>query len=252
MVMFFDNDKLGLILRGVYLVELSNGTVSENGRKHSALSFRIKGESAINCNDKSFFLGDNAVAYFPKGVDYTRVTEIDEKLISLHFETFGRDESEIELVNACDNLRPFFETILEHWNRKDYNKCMRTVYKIFDEIKSLSAATRPPIPASIAKGVEYMEANFRSHELTISDLAQVCHISETYFRRIFGAHFGTSPINALQNLRFNYAKSLLRSGYYQIKEVALLSGFNDTKYFRVAFKRQFGITPNEYATRFSE
>jgi AraC-like DNA-binding protein len=58
--------------------------------------------------------------------------------------------------------------------------------------------------------------------------------------------------NALLNLRFNYAKSLLRSGYYQIKEIALLSGFNDTKYFRVAFKRQFGITPNEYAARFSE
>lgn len=250
--MFFDNGKLGLIIRGVYCVDLAAGTAHEKGRRHSAISFRIKGDSTFDCNEKSYSLRDSTVVYIPQGVDYTRKTNSNERLISVHFETFGKEEDEIETVTGCENLKPFFETLFEHWSHNDYNKCMRTLYKIFDEIKSVYSGSRAPLPVSIAKGVEYMEANYRSHKLTIAEIARVCHISETYFRRIFGAHFGISPIEALLELRFNYAKSLLRSGYYQTKEVALLSGFNDTKYFRVAFKRQFGITPNEYAARFSE
>jgi AraC-like DNA-binding protein len=47
-------------------------------------------------------------------------------------------------------------------------------------------------------------------------------------------------------MRFEYAKDLLLSGYYQTKEVAIMSGFSDVKYFRTAFKKRYGVTVGEY------
>jgi AraC-like DNA-binding protein len=91
-----------------------------------------------------------------------------------------------------------------------------------------------------------LHSSFRDPDLSISRLAEVCSVSEVYFRRIYGERFGISPLKALLNLRFDYAKRLLRSGYYTISQTAELSGFTDVKYFRTAFKARYGITPTQY------
>ena len=227
-------------------------TANESGRKHSALSYRIKGNSRFYCNENNHTLESGTVVYIPAGVDYQRVTEAEEQLITLHLQPFGEDENEIQVIESCENLKPFFETLLELWERKEYNKCIRTLYKIFDEIKEKSPKGARSIPKAIAAGVEYMNNNYRSRNINVAQIASKCHVSETYFRKIYSAHFGISPIHALLDLRFNYAKNLLRSGYYEIKQVASLSGFSDTKYFRTAFKKRFGMTPNEYADKYSD
>ncbi len=250
--MFFDNSKLGFIIKGVFRVRLHPTTANETGRKHSALAYRIKGNSNFYCNGSCQAPGSGTVIYIPAGVDYQRVTECEEQLITLHLEAFGKDETEIQLIEGCEYLRPFFETLCELWERKEYNKCVRTLYKIFDEIKEKSQSGIKAIPQTIAAGVEYMNLNFRSHEISVAQIASKCHVSETYFRKIYRAHFGISPVQALLDLRFNYAKNLLRSGYYEIKQVASLSGFSDTKYFRSSFKKRFGMTPNEYAEKYSD
>lgn len=250
--MFFSNSKLGFIIKGVFNVSLQPATANESGRRHSALAYRIKGNSRFYCNDSCHTLESGTVIYIPAGVDYQRITEAEEHLITLHLETFGNNESEIQVIPDCGDLRPFFETLLELWEHKDYNKCVRTLYKIFDEIKEKSQNGAKAIPQTIAAGVEYMNLKFRSNEITVALIASKCHVSETYFRKIYGDHFGISPIQALLDMRFNYAKNLLRSGYYEVKQVASLSGFSDAKYFRTAFKKRFGMTPNEYATKHSD
>lgn len=250
--MFYNNKRLALIIKGVYIVNLSESTVHESERRHSALSFRIKGNSSFTCNGREHFLGSDSVAYIPKGVDYVRISKEPESLITVHLETFGEDESEIQIIDDCRDLQPFFETLHELWLAKEYNRCIRTVYKIFDELCVLTDAAATPPPSSIAPGVDYINKSFRSPETCIAEAARLCHVSETYFRRIYKSHFGISPVSTLLNLRFSYAKSLLRSGYYETKQVASLSGFSDTKYFRTAFKKRFGKTPVEYAAEHSD
>ena len=127
-----------------------------------------------------------------------------------------------------------------------YNRSMRILYTVFEEIQK-SEESDQRIPQVIVKGVRLMEKSFRDPDLKIAALAEECHISETYFRRVYSAHFGVSPIEALCEMRFRYARDLLRTGYYRIKEVAELSGFTDAKYFRAAFKARFGVSPRDYA-----
>lgn len=245
--MFFDNCKLGFIITGVFFVNYPAATILEKGRRHSALSFRIKGNSVFSSQEKEHVSDSGSIAYIPKGVDYIRQTNDSETLIAIHFDTFGEDESEIQIVHESDNLRPFFETIYKNWGINEYNKCIQSIYELFDALKISTQSKNSPIPSTISAGVTYLENNFRSPQTSISDAAKLCHISETYFRKLYRAHFGKSPITALLDMRFHFAKSLLRSGYYEIKQVAALSGFSDTKYFRTAFQKRFGITPSQYA-----
>jgi AraC-like DNA-binding protein len=245
--MFFNNSKLGFIITGVFFVDYPKATVYENGRQHSALSFRINGNSTFVSQEKEYFSNSGSIAYIPKGVNYIRNTNDSETLIAIHFDTFGEDENEIQIFQDSENLRPFFETAYKNWALKEYNKCMQTVYMIFDAMKTSMQSQKSPIPDTISAGVAYLENNFRSPQVSISDAAKLCHVSETYFRKLYKAHFGKSPITALLDLRFHFAQSLLRSGYYEVKQAASLSGFSDTKYFRTAFQKRFGITPSQYA-----
>ena len=249
--MFCQNCKLGLVLKGVFNVKGKSEVRVEKGRRFSALSLRIKGNSEIKCADSRYCLQDGSIAYFPTGVDYRRETKGDEEMIVVHFNAFGEDEKAIQVVEHCEKLHPFFETLLNTWENGEYNRCMQTVYQIFDEIALMTSESSREIPEPIRAGVAYMEKYFRNDDLTIAAAAAQSHVSETYFRKLFGEYFGISPVQWLIEKRFHYAKSLLRSGYYQIKEIASLSGFSETKYFRTAFKKRFGETPNEYSSRYS-
>lgn len=246
--MFCNNKKLALRIKGVFPVNLTAASVHESERGYSALSFRINGDCSFFSDGKEYKLSSGSVVYIPKGVDYSRVSNKNETLITVHFETFGEDESEIQVIDNCESLHPFFETLNEYWMAKEYNRSIRAVYKIFDEILVRSKLTPAPPPQTIAAGVEYLKSNFRSTDVSIAEAAKRCHVSETYFRRVYKSHFGISPVNTLIDMRFSYAKGLLRSGYYEIKQVAALSGFSDTKYFRTDFKKRFGMTPGEYAS----
>lgn len=245
--MFYNNRRLALRIKGVYAVNLAASVARERERGFSALSYRIKGDGSFSCGEKDLSLTTGSVVYIPRGVDYTRVSNINESLITIHFETFGEEEKEIEVIEDCERLYPFFATLHELWLVGEYNRCIRTVYKIFDELSIGEESTPTPQIGSIAAGIDYLKSNYRSSDVSIAEAAARCHVSETYFRRIYSAHFGISPISALLDMRFNYAKGLLRSGYYRVKQVAALSGFSDAKYFRTAFKKRFGVTPSEYA-----
>ena len=72
-------------------------------------------------------------------------------------------------------------------------------------------------------------------------------MSDTYFRRLFFREFGTTPLRYLTDLRISYAKELLSSGYYTVRQVAANVGFEDAKYFCTVFRKKCGCTPSEFA-----
>jgi len=250
---FYNNDSLALTLIGVYKVYGEPRIAVERDRRHTAISLRIKGNSYIESKDQHFDLKDGTLAYFPSGVDYKRVTRDREEYIAIHLKSYGEHGVKIETVDKCEKLTPLFETMLIEWEKGEIgsrNRCISILYQIFEELSLSFDQKEIKIPKSIAPGVEYLQKNFRSNEITVSYLAALCHVSETYFRRIYGEIFGSSPIQTLLDLRFDYAKNLLRSGYYQTKQIAAMSGFSDVKYFRTAFKKRFGITVKEYAEQY--
>lgn len=247
--MFYENPDCAYKITGVFYIERSkNEQVLSTMRRHTAIAYRITGESQFHFNGITQTASAGSVTYFPANTNFKR-SSVPEKLIILHLHCFEETSHNIEIINHVNELEPLFQKLLSTWETKNidsYNRSIQILYKIFGALQKSITKQSSPVPAIIKPGVELLQNRYKDSSLRISDLSNACFISEVYFRKIYHRYFGESPQKTLNTLRFNYVCELLCSGYYTQKEAAQLSGFPDVKYFRTAFKKSFGITPGDY------
>ncbi|MGM9624459.1 MAG: helix-turn-helix domain-containing protein, partial [Eubacteriales bacterium] len=96
--------------------------------------------------------------------------------------------------------------------------------------------------AAILPAIRYIRATDLA-EINISGLAQLCHLSESCFRRLFTAYFGKPPLKYINELRIAQAEERLRSGMMTVSEVAESLGFSDASYFSRFYKKETGRSP---------
>ncbi len=98
----------------------------------------------------------------------------------------------------------------------------------------------------IKAAISMIEENY-SQKLYLSDLAEICQMSQSYFSRYFKQVTGQSPFEYILIHRIEAACEMLASTSKSITEVCFDSGFNDLSYFIHMFKKYKGITPRDYA-----
>ena len=101
--------------------------------------------------------------------------------------------------------------------------------KIADENDSTLLKDR-----TILTALNFMHSNIRS-KFTISDVAELCHVSPECFIRKFKAHIGETPYNYLKRLRIRVALRLRNSGL-SWEEAADASGYSDASSLLHAIK----------------
>lgn len=98
--------------------------------------------------------------------------------------------------------------------------------------------------ANIRTGIRLLE---QDSDLSISQIAKKCGVSDCYFRRLFQEYSGESPISFRQRLRIQRAKQLLTSDeQYSVTQIAQELGFSDVYHFSKAFKKYCGICPTAF------
>lgn len=249
MVVFFEKDILLFNILDVLEINQNNVNMFNTGRNFAALSLRYRSDAVLKTETEEYVMTDNSVAYVPARLDYTRDATTDE-LIVVHFETINYKSRDIEtfIANNDGTMERLFRSILECWSKKGAGyryKCSALLYEILAEchIQSFVEAERY---SKIQRSVDYLLKNYKSSELSISEIAEQSFMSEVYFRRLFKAEFGISPQKYIIGLRIQHAVGLISTGYYSLKEVAYMSGYNDYKYFSVEFKKMMGVSPSEY------
>lgn len=93
---------------------------------------------------------------------------------------------------------------------------------------------------------QVMEAHI-SEQLTLSELAFLCHMSLPTFKRRFEQLYQESPARWLQIQRLTAAANLLRSKSAKPGEVYIEAGYENHSSFSKAFKQYFGVLPKDYA-----
>ncbi len=81
---------------------------------------------------------------------------------------------------------------------------------------------------------------------SVSDMADFCKLSNSYFSHTFRQRMGVSPMRFLNNLRIEKAKDFLMTNSMPVATAAQLAGFEDPLYFSRVFKKYTGIAPNEF------
>lgn len=89
-------------------------------------------------------------------------------------------------------------------------------------------------------GTHYME------NLTLDMLADYFHMSRTYVSRLLKRYTNQSFLKILVDVRMEKACQMIMEDQYKVYEIAQKVGYNDFSYFIQAFKKKFGVTPNEY------
>lgn len=98
---------------------------------------------------------------------------------------------------------------------------------------------------SILPAFVYIQEHFNTN-ITAEDVAKHCHLSYSYFSRLFKKISGISFTSYLNFTRINEAERLLLSQQLTVTEISYAVGFNDTSYFIRQFKSFKKMTPKQF------
>ena len=84
--------------------------------------------------------------------------------------------------------------------------------------------------------------------LKLEEIAFLCHMSLSTFKRHFIKEYKVSPGKWLQDKRLQKAKETLEQGNLTPSDIYLDFGYNNLSNFSIAFKNKFGFNPSEIAS----
>ena len=87
-------------------------------------------------------------------------------------------------------------------------------------------------------------------DLSVPALARRACMSDRNFARAFRRETGRPPGAYVEEARVESARIALETGDLPVEVVARQAGFGTVETLRRAFRRQVGVSPNEYRTRF--
>lgn len=247
--MFFEREGVSFEILDVMELAQTNVNMLNRARRFSAVSLRIRADAVLSTEKEEHHLGDGAVAFVPAGLEYRRAAAVD-RLIVVNFDLLGPPSERIETFVTAhpERLEALFRRILRVWQEKESGYRYEAA-ALFSEI--LLACYREnrrggERSSTIRASVEYLHRCYTDPKLTVAAIAARSYMSEVYFRRLFKAEYGVSPLRYIVSLRIRHAAALLTSGYHTLSEVAYLSGYTDYKYFTASFKREMGVSPSQY------
>ena len=82
--------------------------------------------------------------------------------------------------------------------------------------------------------------------LSVEELAKLCNLSLSSFKREFKKIFNDTPSNFINTERLKKAVELLKVSDFTISDIAYDTGFNDPSYFARLFKDKMGMSPSTF------
>ncbi|MEK5645841.1 hypothetical protein BK138_32165 [Paenibacillus rhizosphaerae] len=84
---------------------------------------------------------------------------------------------------------------------------------------------------------------------SLTEAAELIHLSPTYFSEYFKKHVGETFLNYMVRLKIQRSKQLLGDHSLRIYDVASRVGYTDHRHFSRVFQSKVGLTPTEYRNR---
>jgi YesN/AraC family two-component response regulator len=96
---------------------------------------------------------------------------------------------------------------------------------------------------------DYIENNYQN-DITSLDMANLIHLSYSYFSRLFKKIMKRSFSDYLNYVRILKAEKLLTTSDLNITEIAMAVGFTTSSYFIQQFKQYKEISPKQFQLKY--
>lgn len=99
----------------------------------------------------------------------------------------------------------------------------------------------------VDKALVYLNENYADVGISAQYIADMFHITPSYFSRLFNERTGSAFPDYLATLRTEKAKELLlEKDNMSIQEICEAVGYTNSSYFTATFKKKYGITPGQF------
>lgn len=165
--------------------------------------------------------------------------------------SFDYNIKKVEINRLLANYRESISILLDHPELAD-ESTIKTKLKEFvllmvktqeapSQLDFLSALFEAPDIDFKSTILQNMYSN-----LSIEELARLCHLSTSSFKRKFQQTFSTSPKKYISQKKVEKAASLLKSDRLRVSDIAYDVGFDSLATFNRNFASTFGKSPSEY------
>ena len=102
------------------------------------------------------------------------------------------------------------------------------------------------------KVIDIIQDNISDSSFNVERLSESVFMSRSNLHRKIKALTELAPTEFIHLIRLKKAAELIQSGSYRIGEIGYLVGIHSTSYFIKLFRKQFGLTPKEFAKQQQE
>lgn len=145
-----------------------------------------------------------------------------------------------------------------HYNRSVQGLMLSLMVEIIranEMTGEVSDVRRKNGSTQISEALEFVRMEY-AKPIKVEDLANVCHMSETHFRRVFEVSVNMSPMDYINLVRVQRACDIMKRTDDAMDVVAQKVGFTTTSTFNRNFKKflntspyQWKINPENYESR---
>jgi len=218
---------------------------SIHNRKHYGLSFCVEGQITYVHKGKKIVSDKDHAIFLPKDESYTLYGDKAGIFPVINFECI---DFECNSIIAIPIPNP--ETYIKDYEQMKalflFARNRTKVISIFYNILHHLSAVNTIDSEIIAPAMKYIEQSISDPELSNKKIANLCGISEVYFRKLFREQYSTTPKQYIIDIRIDKAKQLLTDGILKINAIAECCGFSNSYHFCRVFRNKTGMSPSEY------
>lgn len=96
---------------------------------------------------------------------------------------------------------------------------------------------------------KFIQAEYGNPELTLQSIASHFNINHCYLTSLYKDKYGINLYDYLIQVRMEKAAQLLKTTDLKSYQIAELTGYNNSQYFSLSFKKYYGCTVTEYKHR---
>jgi AraC-like DNA-binding protein len=252
-----DNLDVALVNLSAYASGWPDGSLTRytgDGRPDNMLFYLNHGCWQYRLQDRDHLIAhDGDILFIPSGCcyeAYCRMPEPGARSSGICLKFILRDETGIEIAigdtpqlltrDTASQFQPLFEQALQAILRGVGGKILAKsiVFRLLDEVAV--SRSREDFAAGeyrqIYPAVHQIELH-PGQNLSIGELAEICFLSESTFRRKFRQYAGMSPLAYRNAIRVRKAGELLASGLYTVEAAAAVLGFTDASHYYKACRR---------------
>lgn len=173
-------------------------------------------------------------------MEYERIVEIADLINSIVKYTVDR-------AVKSQNQAETYQWLLK-MNAEEEGARME-IQELRAPVSPQQASARAQDPVKPSSAIYPAIAFIRDHpreNVSMKEMADLCHLSPSYFSRLFNREIGESFVNYVNRQKIELAKEQLRGTSKSVAQIAGDVGYLNVSNFIAVFKRMEGVTPSIY------